>query len=95
MSSLTILLLALGVTFVLLVAGALAGRTKNDNLEGWLVDHRGMGGLLLWFLLGSEIYTAFTFQGLAGYSYTKGAAAFYNVAQNDVAYAGHWKGWDV
>ncbi|TNC25866.1 sodium:solute symporter family protein [Amycolatopsis alkalitolerans] len=46
-----------------------------------------MGSLLLWFLLGSEIYTAFTFQGLAGYSYSKGAAGFYNVAQNDVAYA--------
>lgn len=87
MSSLTILLVALGVTFALLVAGGIAGRTKKDNLEGWLVDHRGMGGLLLWFLLGSEIYTAFTFQGLAGYSYTKGAAGFYNVAQNDVAYA--------
>lgn len=87
MSSLTILLVALGVTFTLLVAGGIAGRTKKDNLEGWLVDHRGMGGLLLWFLLGSEIYTAFTFQGLAGYSYTKGAAGFYNVAQNDVAYA--------
>lgn len=40
MSSLTILLVALGVTFALLVAGGIAGRTKKDNLEGWLVDHR-------------------------------------------------------
>ncbi len=87
MSQLVILLVGLGMTFVILVLGGYAGRRKNDNLEGWLVDHRGMGGLLLWFLLGSEIYTAFTFQGLAGYSYTKGAAGFYNVAQNDVAYA--------
>ncbi|WP_255950198.1 sodium:solute symporter family protein [Streptomyces odontomachi] len=86
MSPLVLLLVGIGLTFVILVIGALAGRTKNDNLEGWLVHHRGMGPLLLWFLLGSEIYTAFTFQGLAGYSYTKGAAGFYNVAQNDVAY---------
>ncbi|WP_037345300.1 sodium:solute symporter family protein [Sciscionella sediminilitoris] len=87
MSPLLILLLGLVLTFGVLVAGGYAGRRKTDNLEGWLVDHRGMGSVLLWFLLGSEIYTAFTFQGLAGYSYTKGAAGFYNVAQNDVAYA--------
>lgn len=87
MTPLVILVCAIVLTFGVLVAGAWAGRTKNQNLEGWLVHHRGMGSVLLWFLLGSEIYTAFTFQGLAGYSYSKGAAGFYNVAQNDVAYA--------
>jgi solute:Na+ symporter, SSS family len=86
-SALAVLLVALGLTFLILVIGGLAGRSKNDSLAGWLVHHRGMGSVLLWFLLGSEIYTAFTFQGLAGYSYSKGAAGFYNVAQNDVAYA--------
>ncbi|HEX6519610.1 MAG TPA: sodium:solute symporter family protein [Streptosporangiaceae bacterium] len=82
-----ILLTALVLTFAILVATALMNRSKSGNLEGWLIHHRSMGSLLLWFLLGSEIYTAFTFQGLAGYSYSKGAAGFYNVAQNDVAYA--------
>lgn len=86
MSQFMILLVGLALTFIILVLGGYAGRRKNNDLEGWLVDHRSMGGLLLWFLLGSEIYTAFTFQGLAGYSYKKGAAGFYNVAQNDVAY---------
>jgi solute:Na+ symporter, SSS family len=86
-SPLVILAAALALTFAILIAAALAGRASSGNLEGWLVHHRGMGSLLLWFLLGSEIYTAFTFQGLAGYSYSKGAAGFYNVAQNDVAYA--------
>lgn len=82
-----ILVAACVLTFAILVLAALPGRSSSDSLEGWLVHHRGMGSLLLWFLLGSEIYTAFTFQGLAGYSYSKGAAGFYNVAQNDVAYA--------
>lgn len=87
MSSSVILVLSLLLTFVILIVGALLGRSQNNDLEGWLVHHRGMGSVLLWFLLGSEIYTAFTFQGLAGYSYKKGAAGFYNVAQNDVSYA--------
>lgn len=87
MSGVAILAVSLGLCFLIMVFCALAGRNRNSNLEGWLVHHRGMGPLLLWFLLGSEIYTAFTFQGLAGYSYSKGAAGFYNVAQNDVSYA--------
>ncbi|GAA4501463.1 sodium:solute symporter [Actinoallomurus oryzae] len=87
MSSSVILVLSLLLTFAILIVGAMLGRNHNNDLEGWLVHHRGMGSVLLWFLLGSEIYTAFTFQGLAGYSYTKGAAGFYNVAQNDVSYA--------
>jgi solute:Na+ symporter, SSS family len=87
MSSATILIVGLALTFGTLAVCAYLGRTRNDNLEGWLVHHRGMGSVLLWFLLGSEIYTAFTFQGLAGYAYTKGAAGLYNVAQNDLSYA--------
>lgn len=87
MSDFAILLVSLILTFLVVGVGGWVGRAKSDSLEGWLVHDRAMGGLLLWFLLGSEIYTAFTFQGLAGYSYTNGAAGFYNVAQNDVSYA--------
>lgn len=87
MSGDAILILSLAITVAIIVIGGWAGRSRSRNLEGWLVHSRGMGSLLLWFLLGSEIYTAFTFQGLAGYSYSNGAAGFYNIAQNDVAYA--------
>ncbi|HVX42464.1 MAG TPA: sodium:solute symporter family protein [Mycobacteriales bacterium] len=87
MTDFEILLVSLILTFAIVAVGGYIGRGKSKDLEGWLVHHRGMGSILLWFLLGSEIYTAFTFQGLAGYSYSKGAAGFYNVAQNDVSYA--------
>lgn len=81
----------LGVSFVVVFAitlfGAGVGKKKSTDMEGWLVNNRKMGTFLVWFLLGSEIYTIFTFEGLAGYAYLNGAAAFYNVALNDVAYA--------
>ncbi|KLU60551.1 putative symporter YodF [Peptococcaceae bacterium CEB3] len=81
----------LGISFVLVLAvtlfGAGIGKKKSTDMEGWLVNSRKMGTFLVWFLLGSEIYTIFTFEGLAGYAYIDGAAAFYNVALNDVAYA--------
>ena len=82
-----VLLIALAAVIVITVGGILMGKDQSRDLEGWLVNSRLMGPLLVWFLLGTEIYTAFTFQGLAGYAFAKGSAAFYNVALNDVAYA--------
>ncbi|MCL5116580.1 MAG: sodium:solute symporter family protein [Firmicutes bacterium] len=82
-----ILLIALAAVIVMTIGGILYGRRHSRTLDGWLVNSRLMGPFLVWFLLGTEIYTAFTFQGLAGYAYVNGAAAYYNVALNDVAYA--------
>lgn len=77
---------AVGVLFVTWI-GVRSGRAASTTMEGWLVNDRKMGPLLTWFLLGTEIYTAFTFLGLAGFAYAKGGGVFYNVATNDVGYA--------
>ncbi len=85
-SSVILLISGLAVLFVT-IGGIIYGKDENKDLSGWLVNNRRMGPILVWFLLGTEIYTAFTFEGLAGFGYAKGAPAFYNVALNDVAYA--------
>lgn len=87
MNTALILGVSLVVVFLVALLGVFLGRGRNSDMEGWLVSGRKMGSFLVWFLLGSEIYTAFTFEGLAGYAYKNGSAAFYNVALNDVAYA--------
>lgn len=88
MSKLDIILavVVVGVALVTWV-GVRSGRSSSTTLEGWMVNDRKMGPVLTWFLLGTEIYTAFTFLGLAGYAYIKGGGVFYNVATNDVGYA--------
>jgi len=73
----------LGVTWV----GIRGGARASGTLEGWVLNSRLMGPMLLWFLLGTEIYTSFTFLGLAGFAYARGGGVFYNVATNDIAYA--------
>ncbi len=77
---------AIGVIIITWI-GVASGRAASRTLEGWMVNDRNMGPFLTWFLLGTEIYTAFTFLGLAGFAYAKGGGAFYNVATNDVGYA--------
>lgn len=77
---------ALVLLFITL-GGIRFGQSQSTDFGGWLVNNRAMGAVWVWFLLGTEIYTAFTFQGLAGFAYAKGGPAFYNVAVNDVAYA--------
>lgn len=85
--SLVVLLSAFIAVVAITIGGIVYGARESRSLEGWLVSNRSMGVILVWFLLGTEIYTAFTFQGLAGYAYKNGASVFYNVALNDVAYA--------
>ena len=60
---------------------------QRRTLEGWVVNSRSMGPVMTWFLLGTEVYTAFTFLGLAGFAFARGGGVFYNVATNDIGYA--------
>jgi SSS family solute:Na+ symporter len=81
-----LLIVLLGVLLVTWL-GIQGGARSSHTLEGWVVNNRGMGPIMTWFLLGTEVYTAFTFLGLAGFAYARGGGVFYNVATNDVGYA--------
>lgn len=88
MTSLNGILVFVAVSVVLVTwIGIRSGRRTSSSLEGWMVNDRSMGPVLTWFLLGTEIYTAFTFLGLAGFAYAKGGGIFYNVGTNDIGYA--------
>jgi solute:Na+ symporter, SSS family len=60
-------------------------RFKMDPQE-FIVGNRSFGTLLLWILMGGEIYTTFTFLGAAGWAYGKGAPAFYILAYLPLGY---------
>jgi SSS family solute:Na+ symporter len=69
------------------IAFALNGvrRIKMDPSQ-YIVGGRSFGTLFLWVLLAGEIYTTFTFLGIAGLSYSQGAPAFYVMAYGGCAY---------
>jgi SSS family solute:Na+ symporter len=74
------------IVAVALITGLIGGRHKLPNPAEFLVAGRSMGALLLWLLLGGEIYTAFTFLGTAGWAYGKGAPVYYIICYGPVAY---------
>jgi solute:Na+ symporter, SSS family len=54
-------------------------RPSDDlpSLEGWALAGRQFGGVIIWFLLGSSIYTAYTFAAVPGLVYGAGALGFF------------------
>ena len=69
------------------IAFALLGirRIKMDPQQ-YIVGGRSFGTVFLWVLLAGEIYTTFTFLGIAGLSYSQGAPAYYVMAYGTCAY---------
>lgn len=76
------------IILLVIFIGFWAGRDKSSrsNIEEWSVGGRNFGGLLIWFLIGADVYTAYTFLGLTGYGYSLGAAAFFAVPYVVLAY---------
>src|SRR5579863_4792705 len=85
-SAATALSIVAATLAVALGVGIIGGRRALPKPEDFLVAGRSMGALLLWLLLGGEIYTAFTFLGAAGWAYGKGAPVYYVLCYGPVAY---------
>ncbi|MEO6836410.1 MAG: sodium:solute symporter family protein [Candidatus Tumulicola sp.] len=60
-------------------------RVKMDPQQ-YIVGGRSFGTVFLWVLLAGEIYTSFTFLGMAGWAYGLGAPAYYIFAYGTCAF---------
>ncbi|MEE1784817.1 sodium:solute symporter family protein [Streptomyces sp. SP17BM10] len=80
------------VLFFLLVTvmGFLASRWRRADdalhLEEWGLGGRSFGTWVTWFLLGGDLYTAYTFVAVPAAVYATGAAGFFAVPYTIVAY---------
>lgn len=82
MADWVIAILAMSAYLVFAFAlGILAGRGRSFfSVSEYAVADRGLGLIVMWFLIGSSIFSAFAFLGGPGWAYSKGAAAFYILA---------------
>ena len=60
-----------------LVLGILPGRKQSDSAAGYVAGDRTLGLLVMYFITGATIFSAFAFLGGPGWAYKRGVAAFY------------------
>lgn len=64
----------LGVT---LAIGLISGRKASKSVQGYVAGDRDFGLLVMYFVLGASVFSAFAFLGGPGWAYSRGAAAYY------------------
>src|SRR5215469_12446287 len=62
------------------------GSGDRSSLEGWGLAGRGFGSIVSWFLLGGDLYTAYTFIALPAFLYGAGAIGYFAVPYTTFGY---------
>ncbi len=76
----TVLLVTVGYLALSLAVGLFSGRKTSTGTEGYVAGDRQLGFFVLYFVLGASIFSAFSFLGGPGWTYSRGAAAFYIIS---------------
>jgi solute:Na+ symporter, SSS family len=86
--NLTALIVTSIIVLTVVLIGFLAGRNKEarSSVEEWSVGGRRLGSLFVWFLIGADVYTAYTFLGLTSSAYKGGSIAFFATPYVVLAY---------
>jgi SSS family solute:Na+ symporter len=82
----TPLLVIVGFVVVSAMVGVFGRGRGAMDVERWSVGGRRLGVIIVWLLMGGEIYTTFTFLGASGWAYSRGAPAFYILAYGTIGY---------
>jgi SSS family solute:Na+ symporter len=65
---------------VTLAIGLRAGRRSSRSVTGYVAGDRDFGLLIMYFVTGATVFSAFAFLGGPGWAYSRGGAAFYILA---------------
>ncbi|MDQ2664072.1 MAG: sodium:solute symporter family protein [Candidatus Eremiobacteraeota bacterium] len=79
------IVLVLGVTILGFFA-ARWGRADLERFDQWALGGRTFGTVVSWFLLGGDLYTAYTFIAVPALAFGAGAIAFFAVPYTTIAY---------
>jgi SSS family solute:Na+ symporter len=62
---------------VTLAIGLISGRRASKSVQGFVAGDRSFNLLVMYFVTGAMVFSAFAFLGGPGFAYGRGAAAFY------------------
>jgi len=77
---LIVFLVTIGYLAASLAIGLASGGHASKSTEGYVAGDRSLGFLVMYFIMGASIFSAFAFLGGPGWAYSRGAAAFYILA---------------
>ena len=60
-----------------LAVGLWPSKQSSSSVAGFVAGDRGLGLVLMYFITGATIFSAFTFLGMPGLAFKQGAASFY------------------
>ena len=83
-SWIVVFLVTIGYLSLSLVIGLVSGRKASSSTEGYVAGDRDLGFVVLYFIMGASVYSAFAFLGGPGWAYSRGAASFYIIAYGTV-----------
>lgn len=69
-----------------LVVGMLPGRKSSESAEGYVAGDRALGLLVMYFITGATIFSAYAFLGAPGWAFSRGGAAFYILAYGTLGF---------
>ncbi|WP_243060464.1 monocarboxylate uptake permease MctP [Nocardioides sp. SR21] len=78
--------LFLVVTILGFAASRWRRATSLDNLDEWGLGGRGFGTFVAWFLIGGDLYTAYTFIAVPATLYAGSAVGFFAIPYGIIAY---------
>lgn len=84
--ALTVFVLLFGFVTWLGFAAARWRRGDLDQLHEWGLNGRRFGTVITWFLLGGDVYTAYTFIALPALAFGAGAIAFFAIPYTIIIY---------
>jgi solute:Na+ symporter, SSS family len=85
-SSIIVILLVLAVTVLGFFAANWRRSGTLDHMHEWALGGRSFGTVISWFLIGGDLYTAYTFIAVPALAYGAGPTAFFAVPYTIVAY---------
>jgi len=77
MSWVIVLIVIFVYLFFILFLGSFAGKGRKKSIVEYVAASRSLGFIVMYFLMGGAIFSAFAYLGGPGWAYSKGAAAFY------------------
>jgi solute:Na+ symporter, SSS family len=79
--------ITVGYLLFTLAVGLFSGRRASKSVQGFVAADRGFGLVVMYFVVGATVFSAFAFLGGPGWAYSRGAAAFYILAYGVVGIA--------